>query len=150
MNVLLITLCYFYIHSHRETSSFFYNKYCITDNKKKENDKHSYAELQPWILILQPQIFKRLLNALLIFVSLCVYKPEYIEHGLTYFLECCVVVSWRRYDPSCKVFQYTLINLNLFFNLFSVVGLERLFTEEKNQDNERRRIDICGNGELQK
>ena len=47
------------------------------------------------------------------------------------------------------VFQYnTVILLNLSFKLFSGVGLERLFTEEKNQDNERRRIDICGNGEL--
>ena len=38
--------------------------------------------------------------------------------------------------------------LNLSFKLFPEEGLERLFTEKKNQENERRGIDFCGNGEL--
>lgn len=37
--------------------------------------------------------------------------------------------------------------VNLSFKLFCDIGLERLFTEEKNQENERRGVDICGNGE---
>ena len=79
-----------------------------------------------------------------------VIKPECIGQGLTlhHFLECCVVVSQRHHDQSCKVSQYTIALLNLSFKLFSVVGLERLFAEEKNQENERRGIDFCGNGEL--
>lgn len=35
----------------------------------------------------------------------------------------------------------------LVLKSFCDIGLERLFTEEKNQENERRGVDICGNGE---
>ena len=62
-----------------------------------------------------------------------------------------IVVNQRHHGQSCKVFQIHC-NSKLVqpqnILLFSGVGLERLFTEKKNQENERRGIDICGNGEL--
>lgn len=50
-------------------------------------------------------------------------------------------------ETPCSTLQGLPI-LILSFTCISGIGLERLFTEEKNQENERRGIDICGNGEL--
>ena len=71
------TLLLVHTYMCRQKSLFFWN--CIIDNKKKENGRHSYVELQLWILILQPLKFKRLLAVqLLLFHYICI-KSECID-----------------------------------------------------------------------